>query len=159
MSDLFKKGYEDAKKQGVRPVFVRGGTGSSECESLPPRPVIEGNFYCMVINANGRCPTRTYPVFLSRKTENILLATGNAEAGNASMAFIGKVLETDSVERGILVFSDDAKASFMAGQAAYEAEVEAQRAERQRQDKEADDDYAYWKAGQRSKWSGAAGEH
>ena len=157
MSDLFKKGYEDAKAYGIRKVYVRGGTGSSECESMPALPVIEGNFYCMVVNANGRCPTRTYPVFLSKKTQNILLATG--DGAHASMAFIGKVGETDSIERGILVFSEDAKASFMAGQAAYEAEVEAQRAERKRQDKEADAEYAYWKAGQRSKWSGAAGEH
>lgn len=157
MNDLFKKGYEDAKKHGVRPVFVRGGTGSSECESMPAIPVVEGNFYCMVINANGRCPTRTYPVFLSKKTQNILLATGDSV--HASMAFIGKVGETDSIERGILVFSEDAKASFMAGQEAFASEVEARRAERERQDKEADAEYADWKAGQSSKWSGAAGEH
>lgn len=157
MADLFKKGYEDAKKHGVRPVFVRGGTGTAECESMPAIPVVEGSFYCMVVNASGRCPTRTYPIFLSRKTENILLATGDSV--NASMAFIGKVGENDHVERGILVFSDDAKASFMAGQAAFAAEAEQQRAERKRHDKEAEAEYAYWKAGQRSKWSGAAGEH
>ena len=155
MADLFKEGYEDAKTNGIRPVYVRGGTGPSECGSSPPRHVIEGNFYCMVINSSGRCPTRTYPIFLSKKTETILLAT--ADGINASMAFIGKVGEADRIERGILVFSDDAKASFTAGQAAFAAEAEQQRAERH--DKEADAEYAYWKAGQRSKWSGAAGEH
>lgn len=159
MSDLFKKGYEDAKAYGIRKVYVRGGTGSYECESMPAIPVVEGNFYCMVVNTNGRCPTRTYPVFLSKKTENILLATGNAESENASMAFIGKVGETDRIERGILVFSDDAKASFMSGQAAYAADVKSKDEEKNRQAKEADAEYAYWKAGSRSKWSGAAGEH